>query len=137
MSYEILDHTADAKFRAAGAELEDAFKSAVEAFAEIVGTEGGEYRHEIEVESENLEALLFDFLDRLIFLQDSEGVVIAEAEELEIDEKEDSYRLEAKLLVDSIEPGMSLVDVKGPTYSEMEVDYVEGEGWTLQAVLDI
>lgn len=137
MSYEILDHTADAKFKAEGDTLDEAFSETVKAFAEIVGNTGGEYHHEVEAESENLEALLFDFLDRLIFLQDSEEVVVAYAEELEIEEMEDSYRLEATIVVDTIDPGMTLVDVKGPTYSEMKVDYEDGTGWTVQAVLDI
>lgn len=137
MSYDILDHTADAKFKAQGSSLTEAFEEALNAFSEIVGGENGEYRHEIEVESENLEALLFDFLDRLIFLQDSEEIAIGTAKHLKVEEKEDSYQLEATVLVDPIEPGMSLVDVKGPTYSEMKVDYIKGEGWTLQAVLDI
>ena len=137
MSYEILDHTADAKFRAEGETLEEAFSQVVEAFADIVGNSGGEYHHEVEVESENLEALLFDFLDRMIFLQDSEEVVVASAEKLDIEEKTDSYSLEASIYVDTIEPGMSLVDIKGPTYSEMKVDYEEDAGWIAQAVLDI
>lgn len=137
MSYEILDHTADAKFRAEGETLEEAFEEVVNAFAEIVGNSGGEYHHEVEVEAENLEALLFDFLDRLIFLQDSDEVVVANAEKLTIKEKESSYSLKASIAVDTIEPGMSLVDVKGPTYSEMKVDYEEGAGWVAQAVLDI
>lgn len=137
MTYELLDHTADAKFRAEGDSLEEAFSESVKAFAEIVGSGNGEYHHEIEVEAENLEALLFDFMDRLIFLQDSEDVAVAAAEELSIEEKQDSYLLEATILVDTIEPGMSLVDVKGPTYSEMEIDYSEEHGWELQAVLDI
>lgn len=137
MTYETLGHKADAKFRAEGDTLEEAFSESVKAFADIVDNAGGEYHQDIEIESENLEALLFDFLDRLIFLQDSEGVAVANSEELEIEEKESSYLLEATILVDTIEPGMSLVDIKGPTYSEMEVDYEEGTGWTVQAVLDI
>ena len=71
MSYEILEHTADAKFKAVGETLEDAFSSTVDAFADIAGGEGGNTRHKFEVESESLEALLFDFLDELIYLQDT------------------------------------------------------------------
>jgi Archease protein family (DUF101/UPF0211). len=58
MSYEILSHSADEKFRATGESLEEAFSEAVKAFGEIVGSdpEAGEYNHTIEVESENQEA---------------------------------------------------------------------------------
>lgn len=137
--YEILEHSADEKFRATGGSLEEAFSDAVKAFGEIVGSdpEAGEYSHEIEVESENTEALLFDFLDRLIFLQDTEQVAVCHAEELEIEEeKQEVYQLEAVVSVDPIDREQSFQDIKAPTYNEMKVDYEDGE-WIIEAVLDI
>jgi SHS2 domain-containing protein len=137
MSYEILSHTADEKFRATGGTIEEAFSEATKAFSEIVKGEKGEVRHSIEVDSESLEALLFDFLDRLIFLQDTEGVAVSHAENMEIEEQEQGYLLEADIMVDPITPAMSFTDVKAPTYNEMSAEYREGEGWVLEAVLDI
>lgn len=139
MSYEILEHTADEKFRAEGENLEEAFSESVKAFGEIVGSdpEAGDYRHEIEVESENHEALLFDFLDKLIFLQDTEGVAVCHAEDLSIEEKADSYQLEAIIWVDNIDFADTFQDIKAPTYNEMKVDYEDGTGWVAEAVLDI
>lgn len=136
MSYEILEHPADEKFRAEGETVEEAFSEVVKAFSEIVGGEGGMYRHEIRLESEGYEALLFDFLDELILLQDTEGVVVSHAESLEIEDTEKGHRLTAEVLVDDISDGMALLDIKAPTYSEMKVDYEDGR-WILQAVLDI
>ncbi|MFW5930064.1 MAG: archease, partial [Halobacteriota archaeon] len=74
MTYEILEHTADVKFRASGDTLAETFTSAVDAFAEITGADGltPTSKLEFEVESEGLEALVFDFLDRMIWLQDVE-----------------------------------------------------------------
>ena len=139
MSYEILSHTADAKFRATGETVEEAFSEAVKAFGEIVGTdpEAGDTRHRVELEAENYKALLFDFLDELIFLQDTEGVGVCHAEDLEIKDLENGHRLETTIWTDVITEDMSLLDIKAPTYNEMEVDYQEGEGWIVQAVLDI
>lgn len=136
MSYEILEHPADEKFRTQGETVEEAFKEVVKAFSEIVGGEGGMYHHEIEVESEGYEPLLFDFLDELIFLQDTEEVVVSYAEGLEIVETDEGHKLTAKIAVDEITDSMSPMDVKAPTYSEMKVDY-ENEKWVLEAVLDI
>ncbi|WEL23967.1 archease [Candidatus Nanohalovita haloferacivicina] len=136
MSYEILEHTADEKFQASGDSLEEAFSEAVKAFSEIVGGFNGQTYYSIEVESESQEALLFDFMDKLIFLQDVDNVVISYAEDLEIEDLEDGYRLTAKIWADNIENSMSVMDVKGPTYSEMEVTFEEGK-WRLQVVLDI
>lgn len=137
MSYEILEHTADAKFEARGDTLEAAFSEAVKAFAEIVGGGGGSTEHTIKVESESHESLLFDFIDELIFLQETENVAIARPEEISIEELEDSYKLEATLWTNPINSQQGLMDIKAPTYSEMEVDYVKGEGWKLVTVMDI
>lgn len=141
MGYEILDHPADAKFRSTGDTLEEAFEDAVRAFAEITGGEGGKHRHSIEIESESHEALLFDFMDELIFLQDTENVVISRPEEVEIEElgeePDKNYRLAATVWTNPITSATSALDIKGPTYSEMEVDYIQDEGWIITAVLDI
>jgi SHS2 domain-containing protein len=137
MSYEILSHTADEKFRTQGDSIEEAFEEATKAFSEIVKGKNGEAGHRVKVESESLEALLFDFLDRLIFLQDTEGVAVSHAENLDVEELEQGYRLEADIMVDPILPAMNFTDVKAPTYNEMVAEYREGEGWVLEAVLDI
>lgn len=136
MSYEILRHTADEKFRAQGESLEEAFKQSTKAFSEIVKGDSGEVKHGIEIESESHEALLFDFLERLIFLQDTEGVAVADAEKLEIEETNEGYILTAQIVTDPITSGMNYTDIKAPTYNEMKVDYEDGN-WVLEAVLDI
>lgn len=138
MGYEILEHTADVKFRATGDSLEKAFEGVVRAFSEL-SSEGtkGSIRHKIKVESENSEALLFDFLDELIFLQETEGIAIGEPKELSIEDNEGHYSLEATIYADTIDPGATIMDIKAPTYNEMKVDYIQGEGWIIEAVLDI
>ena len=136
MSYEILEHTADEKFRATGETLQKAFSESVKAFSKITKGNKGKTKHSIKIESENTEALLFDFLDKLIFLQDTEGVAVGHAENLEIEEKEKSYKLTADIMTDPITSGMTLTDIKAPTYNEMKVDYQDGK-WILEAVLDI
>ncbi len=137
MPYEILEHTADIKFRATGETLEGVFSEAVKGFGAVVGDgETGQVGYDIEVESENLEALLFDFMDELIFLQDTEGVIVCEAENADIEETDKGYRLTADILTDTIDPGGSYLDVKGPTYNEMKVEHGDGE-WVIETVLDI
>ncbi|QKQ98828.1 hypothetical protein GKQ38_04875 [Candidatus Nanohaloarchaea archaeon] len=136
MGYEILEHTADEKFQASGDSLEEAFSEAVKAFSEIVGGMNGQTTYSIEIESESHEALLFDFMDKLIFLQDVNDVVVSHAEDLEIEELEEGYWLTADIWADNIEGSMSVMDVKAPTYSEMYVRFEDGK-WRLQVVLDI
>lgn len=138
MSYEILEHTADVKFRAKGKTKADAFSEAVKAFSEIVGGEptAGETRHKVKIKSENLNTLLYDFLGELIYLQDTEDVVVTHTDSLEIKKEEDQWKLEAVVWTDPILGSMSLLDIKAPTYNEMVIDH-EGENWVLEAVMDI
>lgn len=135
--FEILEHSADEKFHAEGESKEEALKEVVKAFAEIVGGDtDGEYHHSISVEAESLESMFYDFLDELIFLQDSEGVVISHAEELTLDQPETGWKLEATVLTDNITSDMNLLDIKAPTYNEMEIDY-SNHKWVFEAVLDV
>jgi SHS2 domain-containing protein len=135
--FEILEHSADEKFHAEGESKEEALKEVVKAFAEIVGGDtDGEYHHSISVEAESLESMFYDFLDELIFLQDSEGVVISHAEELTLEQLETGWKLEATVLTDNITSDMNLLDIKAPTYNEMEIDYSDHK-WVFEAVLDV
>ena len=137
MSFEILEHSADEKFHAEGESKEEALKDVIQAFAEIVGGDThGEYHHSISVEAESLESMFYDFLDELIFLQDSEGIVISHAEELTLEQLENGWRLETTVLTDNITSDMNLLDIKAPTYNEMEIDYRDHK-WVFEAVLDV
>jgi SHS2 domain-containing protein len=136
MGYEILRHTADEKFRAEGDSLEEAFKHATKAFSDIVKGGAGETKHTIKIESESHEALLFDYLDKLIFLQDTESIVVSHAKNIEITEKHNKYTLTADIITDPITTGTTYTDVKAPTYNEMKATYENG-AWILEAVIDI
>ncbi len=135
MTYELLDHTADVGFRATGETLAEAFESATQAFADIVAYEDkpeptDELR--VEAEADDPEALLFDYLDRLIYTQDVEGVVVVDAD---VEADEDNLRLDAVLRITPI-GDEAYLDIKAPTYSEMLAEKDDG-GWALEAVLDI
>lgn len=143
MSYEILHHTADIKFRAKGPKLEEAFSEAVKAFSELVKEgekmefpESDSTQHTVEIESENAEALFFDFLDRLIYIQDVNNVTVTDTEEMEITQDAGVYKLKASVVAYPIPEEMPLLDIKGPTYNDMIVEKTNGE-WVLEAVLDI
>lgn len=135
VSYELLPHPADVRFRATGATLDAAFAEAVRAFADIAESHGGtDVRREVRVESEDRQALLFDFLARLVLLQEIDEVAVTRADTLRITAVDGGYALDAVVLCGPIEG--TLFDVKSPTYSEMRVEETEGE-WVLEATLDI
>ncbi|WP_306060868.1 archease [Natronococcus wangiae] len=143
MSYTILDHPADVKFRTTGTTLEEAFANVVCAVANIVESENiidqrdeSSLQREIQIEAESREALLFDFLDQLILLQDLEDAVVSHAEDLTIVETENNtYTLLATIVIRPIPSGKAFLDVKAPTYSEMRIE--SNDEWILDAVLDI
>ncbi|GAB7095350.1 hypothetical protein JCM30237_25030 [Halolamina litorea] len=138
MSFELLEHPGDAKLRARGETLEDAFSGVVDAVSALVGgtgIDGPETTREVELAARNPEALLFDFLDRLILFQDLEDVVVTRATALAIEETDDGVRLSATLHGVAIPPDRTLLDVKAPTYSEMRIE--ENAEWVIEAVLDL
>lgn len=132
--FELLPHTSEAKFRAYGNTVEEAFANAVRALTAISTDEDVAQVQEknIEIEGSDLKNLLFNLIDELIFLIDTQDFIAAHAE-VRI-EKNDSYVLHATLAGDDVRKyGSSL---KAPTYSDMIVKE-ENSMWIAQAVVDI
>ncbi|MGB9950889.1 archease (plasmid) [Haloarcula marismortui] len=139
MTYEILDHPADVKFRTHGATVEEAFSEVVTTVSDLVGGVTNSHHQtttrQIDLEARNLEALLFDFLNQIILFQDLEDAVVTQAPNLDIEETDNGYRLSAVLQANRIPPDQALLDLKAPTYSQM---MVSGNGeWTIEAVIDV
>ena len=139
MTYELLDHPADVKIRTQGATLEDAFAEVVAAVAAVVGEVGSETREAVplavDLRAPSAEPLLFDFLNELILFQDLEDVVVTRADGLSIERDAEGYRLTASIRARPIPPDRPRLDLKAPTYSEMRIE--QGDGWTIEAVLDV
>ena len=137
MPYELLDHVADARFRATGPTLEAALADAVEAFADICDTDPDREAPEtatVSAAARDREALLFDFLGELILVQDVDGEAVVRAESVAVEETDDGYALEATVRVAPID--RALFDVKSPTYNGMTIEERDGE-WVVEATLDI
>lgn len=139
MTYEILDHPADVKFRTHGETLEDAFSEVVPAVSALVDGANESSRRtvtrEAELEARNLEALLFDFLNQLILFQDLEDAVVTQATDLRIEETGSGYSLSSIIHAIPIASDQPRLDIKAPTYSQMRVE--QNDGWTIEAVLDV
>lgn len=134
MPFELREHTADVAVEATGETLDDAFAAAADGMAAAMCDEipeSGE-RRDITVTAESREALLFDYLDELIYERDVRSVL--PVENAATVEKADwrvtgSYR------------GVPLSEVaarevKAVTYSEMEIEERE-DGWFVYVVLDV
>lgn len=136
--FELLDHTSEIGFRATGDTLEQAFANAGRALFQVMTDIDGldrDVEREITVQSEGLEALLYDFIDELIYCSQAEGVVLREFD-IHIETSPGTYRLEGAGRGQRIGEGMRLQEVKAPTYSEMRVEEASG-GWVLEMYLDV
>jgi SHS2 domain-containing protein len=138
MAYEYLEHTADVKFRAKGSTLEEAFKYSVLAMTNVLIEPmklSTTITKRIEVKSKTKESLLYDTIQELVFLLDTDSFMTAKVESLSI-EGEGPFVLKASLLGDDMSKHKTSGDVKNATYNEMLIR--EGsDGWTIEAVLDI
>lgn len=136
--YEFLDHTADAEFRAYGKNLEDAFVNAAEAMYKIllkdVVIKPAEKKL-IVIESKTKESLLFDFLDELLFLMDTETIVLSKIEGLKI-VKDNNYKLTCDAFFDNAPKYDIGGNIKSVTYHELKIIEEENKV-SLQVVVDI
>jgi len=138
--FDWVEHPSDVGFRAYGRTISEAFENAALALFEIM-VDTSAVRPEIErriaVKSEDLGALLYDWLDRLIVIHDSEGLVFSEFE-VEISEVPGGYLLTATARGEKFDPSKhpERTAVKAMTYHMMEIGKTDGE-WFVQAVVDI
>ena len=132
--YEFLPHTADTKIRAYGKTLEEAFvNSAIATVKTITESKIAQTtEREIQVTSENKEALLYDFLEELFILLDSEDFLLGEVKDLKID----GLKLTATFVGDIGSDKYEIrTHVKAVTYQEMFIK--EEDIVTIQFVLDL
>lgn len=140
--FEFLEHTADQYVRAFGPDLKAAFEEAARAlFATMteLAAVRPEVEVEMEVEGEDLQALLYNWLEALLVKFDTEGLLFSDFEIIELSRREGGhYRLRARARGESFDPERhpQYVAVKGITYHLMEVREEPGRV-ELKFLLDI
>ena len=137
--YKFLEHTADIKFQSCGETLNKAFENAGLAMFNAMYKEKvkSKIKKKIKVSGQDKENLLYNFLEELLFLLDSENFFTSEIK-VKINEKK--LELKAELKGDNAGNYSIGLDVKAVTYNEMFVkkEKVEGkEMWVCQVVLDV
>lgn len=137
--YIYLEHTADLKFQAFGTTLEEAFSNAAEAmFGYLIDPAkvAQKISFDIKKEAETKEALLYDFLDELIFLIDTKGFLLHEIENIKITNFNNKYQIFAEVTGDSYKNYLIKGDIKAVTYHEMLIEESPGN-IKIQVVIDI
>lgn len=135
MKYKFLEHTADIKFRAFGKNLSEAFENSALAMFNTMYSESvkKKIKKKIKVKGKDLENLLYNFLEELLFYMDSENFFLSKIK-VKIDEKD--LTLEAEAEGDETKNYAIHLDVKAVTYNEMFV-HKEKNKYTCQVVLDV
>lgn len=136
--YEFFDVTADVGVKAFGKTLEEAFQNTALAMFEVMtDTKKIEptIKKEVHLKSEDTCALLYDWLDELIFLHDAEFLIFNQFK-LEITKIGNDYDLKATVWGEVFDQDRheSREDIKAVTYHLMEVK--EEEGFKVKVILD-
>ena len=138
-AYEFLEHTADAKFRAYGTIMEEAFGNAAKAVTSMY-VDYNKVKPKtaklLSVEGKDLKELLLSFLDFFILLVEVDGFFLHDIKDIRITRKKGTYHLNAKITGDTAEHYPSHGSIKAITYNEMQVKKGRGRA-ELQVVVDI
>jgi SHS2 domain-containing protein len=139
IKYRFLNHTADAKFQAYGNSLEEAFKNAAEATANLMWSTRKvrpRIKRKVNITGKDREQLLVKFLEEILFLLDSDDFMVCSVEELSIKKEKADYALEAWFLGDKISDESEIFgSVKAVTYSDMIIK--GNDHYLVQVVVDI
>ena len=143
MPYEYLEEfgTADIAFEATGRDLAELFMAAADATMNVMidNLDGIEPREtlQIELSNDNIDMLLFDLLQELIFLKDAERLLLR-MREMQIAQRDENYFVKATAKGEPLdaERHHQRADVKAVTLHDFSVERTEG-GWKARVLLDI
>ncbi len=144
MPYEYVEglSVADIAFRARSKTLDGLFRDAADATMNVMVEELDTIRpltsRDVQLEDDELDMLLFEFLQELIYFKDAEQLLLR-PEQVCIDKSPDhGYRLRARLVGEPLDRQRHplRVDVKAVTLHCFELKRTD-PGWEVQVVLDI
>ena len=146
MPYHYLEDigTADIAFEATGRGLPELFTAAADATMNVMidNLDSIESREtqQINLSNDNIEMLLFDFLQELIYFKDAKRLLLR-APEVRIDHKDEAYVLKATLAGERLDDTrhQQRADVKAVTLHGFSVkqDDPPEAGWKAKVLLDI
>jgi len=136
MSFDLRDHTADVAVEATGDSLGDTFAAVADGMAAAMcGTVPPEgERFELQVDAEGREALLFDYLDDLIYERDVRGVLPVDNEGT-VTETAGCFQFTGGYRGVPLD-AVSARDLKAVTYADMDISRT-ADGWHAYVVFDV
>jgi len=138
--FEILEHTADIGIAAYGKNKEEVFINAAKGMFEIIAGENKTLKQnfydKIKLEADNLEGLLFAWLNELLYISETKLVILSKFKIKELSD----YHIEAEVGGAKINPPSVKIEkeIKAVTYHRLEVKKDEESGlWRAQVIFDI
>lgn len=132
---------ADVAFEAKGKSLNELFESAAMATTNVMVKDlkslGKEVKKTIELKSSDIESLLYDFLQEIVYYKDAESLLFGKYE-VEVNKEDEDYSLKATIYGDKINMKKQelTADVKAVTLHKFEVKKTR-DGWSAFVILDI
>jgi len=133
---------ADMAFEAEGDSLQALFDAATQALIQSLADPASvaqTWRQTVDVEEPDIETLLFEWLNRLVYLKDAQAVVFHHATlTVQAGPDRSTWRLHAELVGAPVDPSTQELrsDVKGVTKHLYAVDH-DATGWKARVVLDV
>lgn len=132
-----IEHPSDVGFETYGDTLEELFANAAIAtysFMTDVDAIEEEVEREVAIKSEDLYSLMFDWLDEMIFLFESESLVM---KKFDIDVDSSNFSIIGMCRGGKFDPAKheSGIIIKAVTYNMMEIK--KNEAWHARVVLDV
>jgi SHS2 domain-containing protein len=143
MPYEFLEDiaTADIAFRAWGKNLEELFQAAGDATINVMidNLEAIELKEQrtFRLENDQLDMLLFNFLQELIYYKDREQLLLR-SQQIQVEKKNVNHELTAITQGEKLDSKrhQQRVDVKAVTLHRFQLEKTD-QGWTAMVILDI
>ena len=140
--YKIIDDVAiaDVAFEIYGKDINELFENAALAIFEQsadIATIEGRKKRSVDISSDALDTLFFDFLSELLYLKDAEQLLGKHAK-VHIAQNKSSYSLQAEITGDTISQQKHTLksDIKAITYHMFKVEETP-KGWVAFVVVDI
>lgn len=138
--FEILEHTADIGIAAYGKNKKEVFINVAKGMFEIIAGENKNLKEnfygKIKLEADNLEGLLFAWLNELLYIGETRLVIL---NKFQIKELSD-YQIKAEVGGTKINPPSIKIEkeIKAVTYHRLEIKK-DGESglWRAQVIFDI
>jgi len=138
--FEILEHTADIGIAAYGKNKREVFINAAKGMFEIIAGENKTLKEnfcdKIKLEADNLEGLLFAWLNELLYISETKLVILNKFEIKDLS----NDKIEAEVGGAKINPPSVKIEkeIKAVTYHRLEIIKDEKNGlWRAQVIFDI